>query len=238
MKQKEEWKVYAGVFDESTLKALYELSKKYFKALIGPISTGKEADVYKAEINGKFIALKIYRINTSNFNCMTDYIIGDPRFDFVKKSKRQIVFAWTKKEFKNLELLRSLGIKAPKPLGFKDNVLAMEYIGTQEKAAPLAKNRPPKNPKKWYKLITKWIIDMYEKKGFVHADLNEFNILNHREMPVIIDVGQGVLKQHPKAHEFLARDIEMTTKWFSKIGIKDHDKINKWLANILSKEEK
>ena len=41
-----------------------------------------------------------------------------------------------------------------------------------------------------------------------HGDLSEYNILNVREKPQIIDVGQAVPKEHPMYEELLKRDMK------------------------------
>jgi RIO kinase 1 len=60
----------------------------------------------------------------------------------------------------------------------------------------------------------------------VHADLSAFNILMYRNKPYIIDLGQGVLLEHPNALEFLKRDIQNIVTYFRKYNIKaDENKI-------------
>jgi RIO kinase 1 len=38
--------------------------------------------------------------------------------------------------------------------------------------------------------------------------------------PVIIDVGQAVLKDHPNAHEWLRRDVTNIVRYFRKNDVK------------------
>src|SRR5512147_1945053 len=95
IKDSSDLKAESGVFDTPTLKTLYTLaSKGIITAMGGVVSTGKEADVFHAiGENGKELAIKIYRINTSDFQKMQDYLIGDPRFSNVRGTKKDIVFA-------------------------------------------------------------------------------------------------------------------------------------------------
>ncbi|MDD4256125.1 MAG: serine protein kinase RIO, partial [Methanofollis sp.] len=59
-------KVRGEVFDENTLLALYHLvHKKKISAIGGSISTGKEANVFLGEREGKTVAIKIYRMRTA-----------------------------------------------------------------------------------------------------------------------------------------------------------------------------
>ena len=109
--------------------------------LIFPISTGKEGNVFRAITpKKKFVAVKIFRTSTSTFKHISDYIIGDPSFENFRNNRKDIVHVWTKKEFKNLEKLKNIGVKAPKPIVFADNVLVMQYIGDSKHAAPMLKD--------------------------------------------------------------------------------------------------
>ena len=150
---------------------------------------------------------------------MTDYIHGDERFKNVRNDKLEIITAWTKKEFRNLSDLNKAGIRVPLPIAYNRNCLVMEFIGDEEgKAAKSAKQKPFAEPEKQYKLICKYIAKMVATK-LVHADLSEYNILNHNEELVIIDVGQTVSTLHPKAKDFFERDVQNLSKWFAKQGV-------------------
>ena len=145
---KEKFKTFKKVFDEYTMRTIYKLANDgYIDYIIGPISTGKEADVFHGkDSKGKDIAIKIFRLETSGFNNMWKYIHGDRRFDKVKNRKRDIISAWVQKEFKNLYLTKKAGINAPEPITSRNNVLIMEFIGINEISAPLAKDCHPKSP--------------------------------------------------------------------------------------------
>jgi RIO kinase 1 len=60
---------------------------------------------------------------------MKDYLTGDPRFSGIGSDKRDIVLAWTRKEFANLKRARDGGVRVPEPIAVKLNVLVMELIG-------------------------------------------------------------------------------------------------------------
>src|SRR3989337_4468256 len=64
--------VFADVFDEATLLALYSLSRKgYINAMGGSVSTGEEANIFHAvskKDDIQEIAVKIYMISTDHFN--------------------------------------------------------------------------------------------------------------------------------------------------------------------------
>jgi RIO kinase 1 len=116
IKDADQFKVSEDVFDDVTLLALYKLvHKKWLSVIGGSISTGKEANVFYGERDGVGVAIKIYRIRTANFTTMSSYITGDRRFSRVKKSRKELVFAWTRKEFSNLVRAQDAGIPVPEP---------------------------------------------------------------------------------------------------------------------------
>lgn len=234
-------KVKENVFDEATLKTLYTLSNKgIVQAIGGSISTGKEANVFLAEGEEKQdIAVKIYRISSSTFNSMEDYILGDPRFRNVRHSKRDIIFAWTKKEQRNLIRAIEAGIRVPEPIIAERNILVMEFLGENEKPYPQLRDIRLENEiaKTVFDTIINYIDLLYHEANLVHGDLSEYNILiNPRTCEVIfIDMGQSVTRQHPRSLEFLIRDIENIARYFKKYGIKEDP--HKLYSSIRNKEE-
>lgn len=220
---KEEFEVYKEVFSMKTLKTLTKLARSgHIDYLHGEISTGKEANVFSAyNDREELLAVKIYLVETSNFVRMWEYIKGDPRFDNISYKRKDIIYSWAKKEYRNLFKAMKAGVRVPKPVAQKNNVLVMSFIGEKAIAAPLAKDKPPEGEdiQNWLDEIKRFIKDLYQKEGLVHADLSKFNILNFREKPVIIDWSAGVLKSHPRADEFLERDIKNIFNWFRKLGI-------------------
>ncbi len=221
------------VFDKSTLLSLEKLiSNQVIDILDFPISTGKEGNVFRGVTpKKKLVAVKIFRTSTSTFKHISEYIVGDPRFKSLRKTRRDIVFTWTKKEFKNLELLEKIGVRAPKPIIFTNNVLVMSYIGEARKPAPMLKDVVLENPKEVFDTIIEYISKMYKKARLVHGDISAFNILIYRKRPYLIDVGQGVLLDHPNSYEFLKRDINNIVDYFKKYKIiADKDKIYQKLS--------
>jgi RIO kinase 1 len=222
------------VFDKYTLSTIEKLiSDKIINIIDHPISTGKEGNVFRAMTpKKKFVALKIFRTSTSTFKHISDYIVGDPRFENIHKNRKDIIHIWTKKEFKNLEKLKKIGVKAPKPIVFIDNILVMQYIGNSKHAAPMLKDVKVENPQDLFNTIIDYIFLMFKKGEIVHSDLSAFNILYYRKKPYIIDLGQGVLLEHPRSLEFLKRDIDNIVRYFKKYNIKaDINKIYNKIVN-------
>jgi RIO kinase 1 len=246
IKNSDDQDVQDAVFDKRTLMDLYSLaSKGIIDALGGSVSTGKEANIFKAIVGERELALKIYRISTSNFNSMQDYLHGDPRFSSVRGTKRAIVAAWTRKEFRNLSRAEEVGIAVPHPIAMKENILVMDLIGEGDRVAPPLKdvNLKQEEARAVFEKIVEYISILYNRAQLVHADLSEFNILYHDGEPVIIDMGQSVTLDHPQARRFLERDIANVAHYFRKkygLGspeeireklIKDRDEINQEKAD-------
>jgi len=210
------------VFDKNTLLLLGKLiSDGVIETLDFPISTGKEANVFRAITPSKdYLCIKIYRTSTSTFRHITKYIIGDPRFAHPNKNRRDIINDWAKKEYKNLERIDRTTVHAPTPLKHIRNVLLMQYIGTANQPAPLLRTVDLPDPQLTYDTLISDIHAMYKDAGLIHADLSEYNILYHEDTPYIIDVGQAVLKEHPNAKEFLKRDLKNINRYFKKYTIK------------------
>ncbi|WP_340820252.1 serine protein kinase RIO [Methanolobus sp. WCC4] len=234
-------KVKENVFDEPTLKTLYTLSNKgIVEAIGGSISTGKEANVFLAEGEDRDIAVKIYRMSSSTFRSMEDYILGDPRFRNIRHSKRDIIFAWTKKEQRNLVRAKEAGVLVPEPIVAERNILVMEFMGEDEVSYPQLKDikLETETAREVYNTIINYINLLYNKANLVHGDLSEYNILivPDTKEPVIIDMGQSVTKEHPRSRDFLIRDIENIVRYFKKYGINEEPQ--ELYSAIRNKEEK
>jgi len=225
----DERKVTENVFDNATLKTLYQLSNSgYIKAFGGPISTGKEANVFQAiGKDDRELAVKIYRISSGNFKAILGYIIGDHRFENVKRTKKEIILAWARKELQNLKRARNAGVRVPEPIRVERNVLVMEFIGEDGIASPQLRDviLTKEDAEKIFGEIIEFIRTLYQDAGMVHGDLSEYNILiDPNNKPVIIDIGQGVLISHTRSREFLERDINNIIRFFKKYGVKATNK--------------
>jgi len=230
--------VFNKVFDRATLASVYELArKKFFDEIEFVISTGKEGNVFRCISGNNFYALKIFKVDTSSFRHMQDYIVGDERFKDIRKDKLEIVKLWTKKEFRNLEEFAKAKIRAPLPIASNRNCLLMEFIGKEGVPAQRAKEKPFAEPNKQYEILCEYMAKMIKAK-LVHADLSEYNILNNDEELVIIDVGQCVTTMHPKAREFFERDVQNMSKYFAKQGVDtDYEKMYAKIKKLSEKKK-
>ncbi|GAA5818085.1 MAG: serine/threonine protein kinase [Methanobrevibacter sp. CfCl-M3] len=223
IKNNDELKVGSEIFDKQTLENLYKLSKQsYLDILNGTISTGKEANVLIGIKNDStFVAVKIYRISTSDFKKMQYYIQGDPRFNVRSHNKRQLINSWVNKEFRNLNRAYENKVSAPKPITTENNILLLEFIGDFDgNPSQPVRNQKPENPEDFADKILFELKKLIHDAKLVHGDLSFFNILNKDEYPVIIDVSQSVVLDHPIARELLDRDVLNIHKEFNKMKVK------------------
>jgi len=220
LKDADQFKVEQSVFDDATFAAIYKLVQDgYIEAFGGPISTGKEANVYEAlGDDDRDVAVKIYRINASNFQEMRAYLEGDPRFEGIGSDKKKVVLAWTKKEFANLRRARTAGVRVPEPIAVERNVLVMELVGLVEDRARRLAEVNVENPETAFEVVREYMRRLYGA-GLVHGDLSEYNLIIHDGELVVIDMGQAVTVHHPNAEDFLQRDCRNVAAFFTRQGI-------------------
>jgi len=225
IKDSEDFKVKDEVFDTATLMALYKLSSKgYLDALGGTVSTGKEANIFHAvrtqDDELQELAIKIYRISNSNFRAMQEYLIGDVRFRNIRHTKKDIVLAWTRKEFRNLSRAKEAGLNVPMPLITNRNILVMEFIGKENIPFPQLRdlNLDTEQASFIYEAVEDFLVRLYRDAQLVHGDLSEYNILVDPDslIPVFIDMGQSVTLDHLNSDEFLQRDIDNIARFFAR----------------------
>ncbi len=226
---KERRKLESYVFDRRTLLILSKLIKKgILRSVDYPVSTGKEANVFRATTpEGAHLAVKIYKITTAGFSKKMAYLEGDPRFKSIKRRDREVVKLFARKEFKNLQICEEAKVHAPRPVFLSEDIVVMEFLG--EGGIPYATMDMigPRSERDLDSILND-VRKMY-RAGLVHADLSEYNVMLGK-VPYIIDFGQGVVLGHPNAERFLERDLKNILNYFAKFGIKrDFEKTIKWI---------
>jgi len=234
-KNKEEFRVIEEVFDRLTLKGMLKLfNKGTIDTLHGVVKAGKEARVYYATAKeGKELAVKIYYTHTAEFRKgMMQYIQGDPRFKRIRRNTRSMIYTWNQKEFNNLQLCEEAGINSPRPIEFIRNILVMTFIGEDGIPAPLLREKDPEDPQAFYDTILDEMQTMWQKAGIAHGDLSEYNIMVHKEKPVIFDVSQAMLIIHPMAPMLIERDIQNINYFFNRMDIdtRDPNELKEWIT--------
>lgn len=131
------------VLDPRTRLVLVGLINRGVVGIVeGCVSTGKEANVYHALPSAdppaqpdpfpSSLALKIYRTSILTFKSRQAYILGEHRFRGAYASShnpRKMVRLWAEKELRNLRRLEAGGVRAPRVIEGRENVLVMEFLG-------------------------------------------------------------------------------------------------------------
>ena len=212
-------KVINEVLDKTTVLTLYDLIKsKIISYVNGVVKSGKESVLFWAVGPGESnLALKVYLISTSNFKNRSQYLVGDPRFQKIKKGTKNLVYLWAKKEFQNISKCYDCGINVVKPIHISKNVLVMEFIGIDGKPEKnLLESHVVEND---YHQSLKIISDLYHKANLVHGDFSEYNIFKTKNGLKLFDLGSAVDLEHPHSNDLLKRDINNISNFFVKRGL-------------------
>ena len=214
------------VLDKLTTLTLFNLIKSKTIAYVnGVVRAGKESVVFWAvSPDNNDIALKVYLVTTSSFKKRAIYIVGDPRFSRIKKGTRNLVNLWAKKEHQNLTRCVQNSIPVVKPITVKNNVLALEFVGKDGIPAKTLVESEVNGDD--YKSAIRLIKQLYKKARLVHGDFSEYNIFKTENGLVLFDLGSAVDLEHPKAHEFLKRDIENISNFFVRRGLTVKNRID------------
>lgn len=233
----ERWKVWGNVFDGFTEQLLLKLiSQGHFEGIQSPISIGKEANIFSAiKKDGTKIIVKIYRLESCNFNKMYDYIKQDVRYINLKKQRREVVFTWAQREYRNLRKAREIGIRVPTVYTIAKHIIIMEYIGDDQPAQQAKNDLPNTNEKRkqFFETCIQYMHDLWYKAKLVHGDLSGYNILSYHDKPVFIDFSQGTSTESGDAIELLKRDVKNVVAFAKKVGVsyREEDVLEKVLKN-------
>ena len=221
-KRSEEYDAFEEVFDKPTLMTIYELMNKgEIDEIFGAVKAGKESKLYwGTSPKGEELAIKIFLTVSHEFRKgMLTYITGDPRFKHVRKDTRSLIYAWARKEYRNLTEAHEAKVRVPKPYNVQNNVLLMQFIGKNGVSAPLLREVELRNPEKVYRSLMFNVKRLYRKAKLVHGDLSEYNVMYWKSRPVIFDVSQAVNLKHPNSEQFLTRDLENLNRYFEGLGV-------------------
>ncbi|KRY66325.1 Serine/threonine-protein kinase RIO1, partial [Trichinella pseudospiralis] len=210
--------------DLRTCMNIFKLIQRGFiTAVHGCISTGKEANVYRASSKHGDVAVKVYRTSVMTFKDRDRYISSEYRYrhGYCRKNPRKKIQVWAEKEYRNLKRIDNGDIACPTPLAQLENVVLMQFLGEKEKPSPLLKDVKFSSVA-WdyhYQEICMILRGLFNKCKLVHADLSEYNIIFHNMHMFVIDVAQAVERDDTYALEFLRRDCKQLNKFFEKHGV-------------------
>jgi RIO kinase 1 len=186
------------------------------------------------------IAAKLYRPRTMR-NLKNDAIykagrmLRDAQGNQLKKGRRErlamakktnfgqmLDFSqWIGTEFRVQRMLHKVGVNVPKPLGYQNTTIIMEYIGDEFGPAPALNEirLPVEEAPRLFKQVMEDVALMLDNHH-VHGDLSAYNILYWNGRLTLIDFPQMVEARHnPYAFELLQRDITRVCEYFAKYGI-------------------
>ncbi|EDQ86057.1 uncharacterized protein MONBRDRAFT_34008 [Monosiga brevicollis MX1] len=218
--------------DKTTRLLLFKLlNRGVFEQINGAISTGKEAVVFHgaAHIDPEDltsevteVAIKVFKTTLTEFTQRQQFLHGDRRFEnrVGRQPARKLVRVWAEKEMANLTRMHRQGMNCPRVVLRKHHVLVMSFIGQDGHSAPKLKDVrwSLKRLNQCFHDTLEQMALMWQQCRLVHCDLSEYNILYHEEKPWIIDVGQAVEPQHPRAFEYLFRDCLNVYEFFERAG--------------------
>lgn len=216
----------------------------------GTLKSGKEAEVFLVErrfaSGPRLLAHKRYRprypakgeLRERGFSNSTAYR-GDAVYKagwFLPRRDKKAVMGgsryghqlaaklWPAQEWAMLRRAWDAGVSVPYPVERTDEGLLMEFIGTEERAAPkLAEARLSADelPSAWEQLVDS--VRALTAAGLVHADLSAYNLLWWEEALWFIDFPQAVdIAANPGGLDFLHRDVRNACAWFARRGVTEN----------------
>lgn len=215
----EKHKTRNDVFDAFTQRNLFQLAGRglFDEESLSPMKIGKEANVFRAKSKNGWVVVKIYRLETCDFNRMYEYLVVDPRYSVLNKKRRETIFTWCRREYVNLLKAREARIPVPAVYAHRANILVMESIGGETPAVQL-KDASPDDAQRLGDTIIAMLSSLWNDAKLSHGDLSRFNILYDRSEPVFIDFSQAVPTDSPNAMELLERDAKNLSSDLYRFG--------------------
>ena len=221
---------------------------EYTERDLGPLKSGKEAEVFVVERTFEdrscLLAHKRYRPRTvtqkgelaalgfqRGNRFMNDLAYRDGR-KFAKSrdqraaermtnyGKKLLTGRWTGHELDMMQHAWDAGVSVPYPVGARGDGMLMQFLGDAERAAPrLVEARLSAAEIHHVAIELVENLTLLVGAGFVHADLSAFNLLWWEEQLWLIDFPQAVdVTTNPHAFEYLHRDLTNIGGWFARHG--------------------
>jgi len=214
------------MFDERSRMALYRLMNHGVVARLGPpIRQGKESTVVHAIApDGRELAVKVHTSKVFGKRERKLYLFGDWRY---RHARRHITLRtesmWAEKEYRNLARLEKVGIPAPRPVSFEENIVVMTLVVANGVAAPQLNELESADYSRLSKMVLTTMETIVTRAHLVHGDLSPYNIVVWDRKPHVIDVSQAVLVSHPDAARLLESDFRNVAAFFKLKGVSVED---------------
>eukprot|EP01112_Ceratiomyxa_fruticulosa_P015852 TRINITY_DN4725_c0_g2_i1.p1 TRINITY_DN4725_c0_g2~~TRINITY_DN4725_c0_g2_i1.p1 ORF type:complete len:680 (-),score=161.37 TRINITY_DN4725_c0_g2_i1:107-2146(-) len=164
-------------------------------------------------------AIKIFKTTLNEFKNRTEYLQGAHRTKLfrARQNTRKLIKTWARKELQNLHRIHRANIPSPTPHILRDHILVMEFIGQDGVPAPCLKDCSLSDQQllDTYIQVVRIMRKMYQECRIVHADFSEYNLLYFEKKVYVIDVSQAVENDHLNAMDFLRRDCNNITAFYS-----------------------
>jgi len=207
-----------------------------------PIRQGKESLVVHAVApDGQELAVKIHTSKVFGKRERKQYLFGDWRY---RHAKRHITLRteamWAEKEYRNLARLEKVGIPAPRPVGFEENIVVMTLIGGNGVAAPQLNELESGDYAALSRMVLVALETLVSRAHLVHGDLSPYNIVVWDKKPYIIDVSQAVLVSHPEAARLLENDFRHVAAFFElkDVDVEDYYRVGAELTEDVKQHQK
>ena len=131
-----------------------------------------------------------------------------------------MVKVWAEKEMINDRCLHSEKVPCPNPILLKSHVLIMEFLGENGWPSPRLKESQLlwRRMRQAYVQTIFILFHMYQCCRLVHGDFSEYNRLWRDNQVYVIDVSQSVECDHPRALDFLRKDVSNVNDFFRNNG--------------------
>jgi RIO kinase 1 len=207
-----------------------------------PIRQGKESLVVQGVApDARELAIKVHTSKVFGKRERKQYLFGDWRY---RHAKRHITLRteamWTEKEYRNLARLEKVGIPAPRPVGFEENIVVMTLLGGNGVAAPQLNELESGDYDALSKMVLAAMERLVSRVHLVHGDLSPYNIVVWDRKPFIIDVSQAVLVGHPDAARLLENDFRNVAVFFElkDVDVEDYYRVGAELTDDVKQHQK
>lgn len=185
---------------------------------------GKESDIYiTASDSGRQLVLKLHRLGRISFRSVKanrDYLRHRNAGSWMHLSRLA-----AQKEYAFMRVLWREGFPVPEPVAWSRHTVVMEFVD----AFPLRMIEHVPEPGKLYAELMHIIVRL-ARRGMIHGDFNEFNILVKeiptttkvdgesaiKLEPIVIDFPQTVSTNHANAQMYFDRDVACVKRYFER----------------------